>query len=83
LNKEREFADVRLDELLIDKLGRRDVVHLRNTRSNLSGHEHEHRKVLSYIQELEVVVGRYIIARRRRSPYDTNIKLENYVISDR
>ena len=39
--------------------------------------------VLSYIQELEVVVGRYDIARRPWSPYDTNIKLENYVISER
>ena len=35
------------------------------------------------IQELEVVVRRYDIAGRPWSPYDTNIKLENYVISDK
>jgi hypothetical protein len=37
---------------------------------------------MSYIQELEVVVGRYDISRRSWSPYDTNIKLETYVISE-
>ena len=35
------------------------------------------------IQELEVVVGRYVFARRPWSPYDAKLKLENYIISDK
>jgi hypothetical protein len=39
--------------------------------------------LVSSVQALEVVVGRYDIARRPRSPYDTNMELENYIISDK
>ena len=35
------------------------------------------------IQELEVVVRRYVFPRRPWSPYGTKIKLENYIVSDK
>ena len=35
------------------------------------------------VQELEVVVRRYVFPRRPWSPYDTKLKLKNYIISDK
>ena len=42
-----------------------------------------HKVASIVIQELEVVVRRYVFPRRPWSPCDTNIKLENYIISDK